>query len=84
MKNPPSPEGKALGFTAYSSNTVWLNCKVENKEFTVCFNVEFRNEFKEAVRLVEEGETITFRGRFYDEGCGFTDCELLERVAEVG
>lgn len=72
-----------LGFTAYSSNTVWLNCKVENEEFTVCFNVEFRDEFEEAVRLVEEGETITFRGRFYDEGCGFTDCELLERVAEA-
>ena len=41
------------------------------------FNVEFREEFKELVRAVEEGGEITFHGRFYDKGCGFTDCELI-------
>ena len=40
-------------------------------------NFETREEFKELVKLVEKGEEITFRGRFYDGGCGFTDCELI-------
>lgn len=66
-----------LGFTAYGSDSVWLNCEVENEDFIVYFTVEFREEFEEQVRSVEEGDEITFRGRFYDEGCEFTDCELV-------
>ena len=65
------------GFYAYTSNRTWVNCKVENADYIVYFNVEFREEFREAVELIEDGEVITFRGRFYDSGCGFTDCELL-------
>lgn len=65
------------GFYGYLSQTVWLNCRVENADYIVSFNVEFREEFKEAVESIEEGAEITFRGRFYDEGCGFTDCELI-------
>ena len=68
-----------LGFVGYTSDNVWLNCRVENEEFIVGFTVEFREEFKEAVRLVENGDKITFRGRFYDEGCGFTDCKLIRK-----
>ena len=58
-----------------------INCKVENENYIVGFNVEFREGFAEAVsyKLLEEGSTITFRGRFYDEGCGFTDCELISK-----
>ena len=48
------------------------------------FNVEFREEFREAVELIDDGKTITFRGKFYEGGgrfhdgvCGFTDCELI-------
>lgn len=66
-----------LGFVGYASQNVWLNCKVENEEFILGFNVEFREEFKGLVSLVEKGDEITFRGRFYDEGCGFTDAELI-------
>jgi hypothetical protein len=50
---------------------------VENENFIVGFNVEFREEFREQIKLTEEGAEITFRGRFYDVGCGFTDCELI-------
>ena len=67
-----------MGFTAYTSNSVWLNCRVENENFVVLFTAEFREEFEEIVRSVEKGDEITFRGRFYDEGCEFTDCELIE------
>ena len=67
-----------MGFVAYSSNRVRLNCKVENEDFIVFFNVEFREEFEEQVKQVEKGAEITFRGRFYDEGCGFTDSELIK------
>ena len=63
-----------LGF--YGATT-WLNCKVENEEFVVFFTAEFRGEFTEQVKSVKKGDTITFRGRFYDSGCGFTDCELI-------
>lgn len=66
-----------LGFYSYSSDKVRLSCKVENADFIVSFSAEFREEFKESVRAVEKGDEITFRGRFYDEGCGFTDCELI-------
>ena len=66
-----------LGYYSYSSNKVGLNCEVRNDAYIIQFYVEFREEFKEKVELVEKDDTITFRGRFYDEGCGFTDCELL-------
>lgn len=70
-----------LGFYAYISDTVWLNCRVENEEYILFFNVEFKDEFEEMVKLVEDGDEITFRGRFYDKGCGFTDCELIEVIS---
>ena len=65
------------GFYGYLSPTVWLACRVENADYIVGFTVEFREEFKEAVESVGEGAEITFRGRFYDEGCGFTDAEVI-------
>lgn len=66
-----------LGYYGYGSDSLWLNCKVENEEFIIGFTVEFREEFRELVESVEDGAEITFRGRYYDEGCGFTDCELI-------
>ena len=60
------------------STKVKLHCKLENEHLKVGFSIEFRPEFKEAVSLLNTGETITFRGRYYDTGCGFTDCELIE------
>ena len=59
-----------------------IGCKVENEDFLVGFSVEFREEFAEAVsyKSLEKGVEITFRGRLYDEGFGFTDCELLSEV----
>ena len=54
-----------------------LGCKVENNDFIVIFDVDFREEFEEVVSLIEKGDEITFRGRFYDEGCGFKDAELI-------
>ena len=68
-----------LGFYGYTSDTVFITCEVENEGFIVRFNVEFREEFKELVSSVEKGDEITFRGRFSDKGCEFTDCELLSR-----
>lgn len=54
-----------------------LNCKVESENIIVIFSVEFRGEFEELVASIDEGDEITFRGRFYDNGCGFTDSELI-------
>ena len=66
-----------LGFYG-TSNAVWLTCEVENDDFIVRFSAEFQEEFKDQIRSIQEGDTITFRGRFYDEGCRFTDCELIK------
>jgi hypothetical protein len=68
-----------MGFYGYGSNTLFLTCEVGNEEIIVRFNVEFREEFREMVRSVEKGDKITFRGKFYDKGCGFTDCELIDK-----
>ena len=65
------------GFTAHSSGAAWLNCSVESEDFIVFFTAQFREEFAELVSSVGEGAEITFRGRFYDEGCEFVDCELI-------
>lgn len=54
-----------------------INCEVQSDDIIVYFSVEFRGEFEEAVGLLTEGDQVVFRGRFYDEGCGFTDCELI-------
>ena len=68
-----------LGFTAYGSDVVALTCQAENEDFRLRFGVVFREEYKERVRAVKEGEEITFRGKFNDKGCGFSDCELLTK-----
>ena len=67
-----------LGYYGYSSKTVYLTCEVENDDFIVRFRVEFRDEFKDLVSAVEKGDEITFRGRFYETGCEFKDCELIK------
>ena len=64
-----------LGYTGYKNH---LTCEVENEDFIVRFSAEFRAELWEQINAVEKGSTITFRGRFYDTGCGFTDCVLVE------
>ena len=54
------------------------NKNTEIEDFILFFNAEFREGYGEQVRLIQDGDTITFRGRFYDKGCGFTDCELIK------
>lgn len=56
---------------------VRIQCKVQKDNIIVVFSVEFQEEFAEAVGSLKEGDTVTFRGRYYDEGCGFTDAELI-------
>ena len=61
----------------YDFQKTTLKCKVESEDIVVAFSVEFKDGFEDAVALLDEGDEITFRGRLYDEGCGWTDCELL-------
>lgn len=56
-----------------------LRCRVESENIIVVFSVDFREEFEGLVDSIQEGDTVTFRGRFYDNGCGFTDCELITK-----
>ena len=64
------------GFGLYDTPNVC--CKLENEEFIVYFDVEFKAELNDIVKSITEDDIITFRGRFYDTGCGFADCELIE------
>jgi hypothetical protein len=61
----------------YQVTETRIRCKVESGNIIVGFSVKFREGFEESVALLEEGDEITFRGRLYDEGYGFTDCELI-------
>ena len=61
----------------YNIDKTRISCKVESNNIIVEFSAEFREEFEDLVDLLKEGDEITFRGKFYEEGCGFTDCELI-------
>lgn len=61
----------------YDTQKVRINCRIESEDVIVGFSVEFREEFEESVSLLTEGDEITFRGRLYDNGFGFTDAELI-------
>ena len=61
----------------YDYHKTKIRCQVQSDNIIVSFWIEFREGFEAAVGLYDEGDEIRFRGRFYDEGCGFTDCELI-------
>ncbi len=70
----------SAGVSSYNEGRFWtvrVGCKLENEDFEIYCYADFRKEFWEQVELLKEDDIITFRGRFYDEGCGFTDCVLL-------
>ena len=68
------------GFVGYGSTDVWLNCRVEDECVILNFTAEFREEFRKNAEVIENGDEIVFRGRFFDEGgFGFTDCELIAK-----
>lgn len=56
---------------------VRINCKIGNDDVMVFFSVEFREEFEDQASLLQIGDEITFHGRLYDTGFGFTDCERI-------
>jgi hypothetical protein len=62
----------------YDVGETRISCKVENEDVIVGFSVEFREEYEKPVSSLQEGDKITFRGRLYDDGFGFTDCELMK------
>lgn len=61
----------------YDFDKTRVTCMVQGGNIKVSFSVEFREEFAESVALLQAGDEITFRGRYYDTGCGFTDCGLI-------
>lgn len=61
----------------YDVTRTRVRCQIQNDDIIVNFSVEFREEFDEAVSAMSEGDEITFRGRLYDKGFGWTDCELI-------
>ena len=54
-----------------------INCKVENENIVVYFSVDFLEESKDALELIEEGDEITFRGKFVRVSCDWTACKLI-------
>lgn len=55
-----------------------IRCEIESGDIIVNFSVQFRDEFEESVDLLQVGDEVTFSGKLYDEGFGWTDCELLK------
>lgn len=62
----------------FDFNKTRIRCKVENDDVIVSFSVEFLDGFEERVAVLEDGDEITFRGKFYDKGCAWTECELID------
>ena len=62
----------------YEVDKTRVRCEIKSIDTIVNFSVQFRDEFEEKVASMQVGEEITFRGRLYDEGFGWTDCELIK------
>lgn len=63
----------------YDVDSTRIRCQVQRDDIVVNFSVEFREEFGELVSTIQVGEEITFRGRLYNDGFGWMDCELIEK-----
>lgn len=50
---------------------------METNGIVVSFNVEFKEKYREKVKILEEGDNVVFYGKYYDVGCGFTDAKLI-------
>ena len=61
----------------HDSTKTRINCQVRNNDIVVGFSVEFKDGFEELVSSIQRGDEVTFRGKFYDVGCGFSDAELI-------
>ena len=71
----------SAGVSSYDEGRFWtvrVGCKIENSDFEIYFSADFRKEFWDQVDAIEKDDIVIFRGRFYAEGCGFTDCELID------
>ena len=66
-----------ISLADYDFNRTRINCVVKSNNIEVYFSVEFQDGFEEIVGKYKEGDVITFRGKFYDEGCGFKDAILV-------
>jgi hypothetical protein len=55
-----------------------IRCQIESEDVIVNFSVEFREGYEKSVSSLQEGDEIAFRGRLYDTGFGWTDCELIK------
>ena len=67
-----------LVLSDYDVDKTRIRCEIESEDTIVYFSVQFRDEFEESVSSIQEGDKITFRGRLYDGGFGWTDCELIK------
>ena len=67
----------------YNHDKTRINCRVESNNIVVVFSVEFREEFDDIIDLYKEGDVITFKGKFYDEGCGFKDAVVISELTDV-
>ena len=69
--------------TATVEHTFYTNggkarCYIEQDDVRVYFTATFAEEYKEASGLLQEGDTITFRGKASPEGrLYWTDCEFI-------
>lgn len=61
----------------YDYDRTRIICKVRQDAVEVNFTVEFKEEYEEAVSLLQSGDEITFYGRSASKGLFFADCELI-------
>ena len=61
----------------YDTQKTKINCSVWRDDVKVYFSVTFKEEYEEAVSLLQVGDEITFYGKSALRGLSWTDCELI-------
>lgn len=63
----------------YDHQRTRVRCRVESGNNIVYFSADFNDDLEDVIKSVQEDDEITFRGKFYEIGCGFEDCELINK-----
>ena len=61
----------------YDVRKTKISCCAWRDDVKVYFSVTFKDEYEEAVSLLQSGDEITFYGKSALKGLSWTDCELI-------
>ncbi len=66
-----------VGNGSYISLENRISCVIERDDVSVNFSVTFKEEYREKIDSLEDGDAITFYGKLSSDGFYWTDCDLI-------